>query len=900
MIIPVSTYRLQLNAAFNFNQVTELISYLQELGITTIYASPFFAAPAGSMHGYDVCDSHVLNSEIGTLDQLQQIAGALRKNDMTWLQDVVPNHMVYAMTNHRLADVLERGVYSPYYKWFDIDWQHPDPLLHGKLMTPFLGKPFNECLEAKELTVDICDGGFVVRYMNNRYPLSVGAFESLLSVLRTEQAPPEVEKLVQDLYGEAKMGWPLSSWREIKSSLIKPVLANEAQAAAIQRSLAVINADSKLLQTILQQQYYQLTWWQDANQLINYRRFFAVNELIALNMSGEEVFHEYHHLLQNLYQQKLIHGLRIDHIDGLQDPGEYLNRLRQLVGDDCYIIVEKILEHQEQLPASWPIQGTTGYEFTSQINWLLTNTNGAKDLVAYYRTLFPEMDDYKKIIFEKKRQFLEAYMGGEWYNLVSLLYRLQLVPDAIQPEALKQALGLFMCCLPVYRLYPEGQPVDAVSREILRQTFEEALQKEPALKETLYYLQSLWTVEENDADLNKRRLGFQKRLMQFTGPLTAKGVEDTTFYVYNALLAHNEVGDTPDIEHYSVNDFHQWILQRQQQHPYSLNATSTHDTKRGEDGRIRLNVLTWFVQEWQQQVEQWRQLNAKVKITKDGKQLPALQDEYFIYQSLIAGFPEDEQVTALYIERLQAYFIKSAREAKLYTNWQGPDETYEEAGCLFIEKILSQEHGFLSSFLPFYKTIVRYAQLLSLTQVLVKITVPGVPDIYQGNELWNTSYVDPDNRRPVDFHEHKKILQTLQEQEKKGITELLNYITGNRNAGFEKLYVSWKALQCRRQMGSLFLHGSYIPLYASRECGIIAYARQYERQWALVIAPVADTLLAAIGEEQLNGVFLTLPNDAPVTWKNVFTGATILNENKLPLHLIFKSFPVALLTGETK
>ncbi|WP_207515129.1 malto-oligosyltrehalose synthase [Longitalea luteola] len=900
MMIPVSTYRLQLNAAFAFKQVAELISYLQELGITTIYASPFFAAPAGSMHGYDVCDSHALNSEIGTLEQLQEIVTALRGNNMNWLQDVVPNHMVYGMTNQRLADVLERGVYSPYYKWFDIDWQHPDPSLHGKLMTPFLGKPFNECIEANELTIDICDGGFVVRYMDNRYPLSISAYESLLAVVRREQAAAEAEKLIQDLYGEAKMGWPLSSWREIKTSLIKPVLANEKQLAAVQQLLAVVNADTKLLQTILQQQYYQLTWWQDANQLINYRRFFAVNELIALNMSNEEVFHEYHHLLQNLYQQKLIHGLRIDHIDGLQDPGEYLNRLRQLLGDDCYIIVEKILEQQEQLPAAWPIQGTTGYEFTSQINWLLTNTQGAKEMVAYYRNLFPDMNDYKKIIFEKKQRFLEAYMGGEWYNLISLLYRLQLVPDTIQTDALKQALGLFMCCLPVYRLYPEGQPLDAVSKEILRETFEDAVQKEPALKEALDYLQSLWTIAENDADLNKRRLAFQKRLMQFTGPLTAKGVEDTTFYVYNALLGHNEVGDTPDKDHYSVNDFHQWILQRQQQHPWSLNATSTHDTKRGEDGRIRVNVLTWFTREWQQQVEQWRQLNSKHKITKDGQHLPSLHDEYFIYQSLIAGFPEDEQVTALYIERLQAYFIKSAREAKLYTNWQGPDEAYEEAGCLFIEKILSPEHDFVRSFLPFYKTIVRYAQLLSMTQVLVKITVPGVPDIYQGCELWNTSYVDPDNRRPVDFNEHKKHLQALKDQEKKGFKEALDYVTSNRNGGLEKLYVTWKALQCRRQMASLFLHGSYLPLNASAESGIIAYARQYEDQWALVIAPVSDRLLANIGEEQFTDVFLTLPANAPVQWTNVFTGETISVKNNLPLNAVFKSFPVALLTGETK
>ena len=590
--------------------------------------------------------------------------------------------------------------------------------------------------------------------------------------------------------------------------------------------------------------------------------------------------------------------MRIDHIDGLQDPGIYVNRLRRLFGDDCYIIVEKILEQHETLPEQWPTQGTTGYEFTSQVSWLLTNTTGAQEMVTYYRKLFPDMDDYPKLTFRKKQHFLQAYMGGEWDNLVRNLYTLQLVPGNVLPDVMKQALAMFMCCLPVYRLYPDDQPADETSQQIIRQTFEEAAQRAPDLQEQLARLQSIWQVEEKDPEMNKRRLIFQKRLMQFTGPLMAKGVEDTTFYVYNALLGHNEVGDTPAKDHYSVNDFHQWIIQRQQQYPFSMNATSTHDTKRGEDGRLRVNALTWLATYWQQLVEHWRLINVDCKLPWNNQKAPSLQDEYFIYQSLVAGFPEDEQITAEYITRLKDYFIKSVREAKLYTNWQQPDLEYEEAGCAFIENILSREHDFLKSFQPFLKTILEYAHVFSLTQTLVKITAPGVPDIYQGCELWDTSYVDPDNRRPVDFVKRKKYLQKIRELEKQGITAVYSYITCAKEEGLEKLYITWKALQCRRNNASLFLHGNYIPVYASVDCGIIAYVRQHENQWVLIIAPVSDTLLN--NKQLLADIYLWLPANAPLNWKNEFTGEAIIVDNKLPLKAVCTIFPVALLTGTTK
>ena len=900
MKVPLATYRLQLHATFTFKHVAEQIAYLHELGITTIYASPFFAASAGSMHGYDICDPKTLNKEIGNLEQLQQIAATLQRNNMTWLQDIVPNHMVFSMSNPRLYDVLERDAFSQYYSWFDIDWQHPDAELHGRVMVPVLGKPLTGCIQQKEIAVGFGEGGFEINYQKQTFPFSISAYDVLLSVMESEPAFEPVADLLYKLHTAASSDRSLTSWQDTKMFLLQPFMLIDSYKSLIKQLLLKINADEQLLQMVIQQQYYQLSFWQEANHKIDYRRFFAVNELIAINMEDEDVFNEYHSLILDLYEDNIIQGLRLDHIDGLREPGEYINNLRAMFGPSCYIIIEKILEKGETLPPLWPIQGTTGYEFGAQVNWLLTNMTGAKEMVNYYQTLFPEMPGYKDIVFEKKLTFLKKFMGGEWDNLVRNLYDGQLMPETIDREKVKQGLAVFMCCFPVYRLYPEDGRMDDESKRVIQETFEDAIRRAPELREPLTYLTAaVWNSDEEDESTNSHCLSFQKRLMQFTGPLMAKGVEDTTFYVYNALLAHNEVGDTPDVDAYSVAHFHNWILERQRDYPFSMNATSTHDSKRGEDARIRLNVLTWFVNEWKQLVEQWRQINSKFIITAIGTQAPMLQDEYFIYQSLIAGFPADGVVTDEYITRLNNYFIKSAREAKIYTDWQQPDSAYEEACCRFIEQILSPQHNFLQSFLPFFNTVLSYAHVFSLSQALIKFTAPGVPDTYQGCELWNTSYVDPDNRRPVDFTLPKAYLQEIKAEEKKGITSLYSYLRCEKQTGREKLFVTWKALQCRKKHEAVFLHGSYIPVYATIDCGIIAYTREHNNQWVLVIAPISNTLLSVKGKELLSDVHLLLPANAPVKWTNELTGETIDADNKLSLQAIYKIFPVGLLTGNS-
>lgn len=886
MEIPVATYRFQFNASFTFADLQKWLPYLQKLGISTIYASPVFAAPAGSMHGYDVADPHSLNPEIGTLEQWQEIARFMRQHNMTWLQDIVPNHMVFGMQNHRLADVLERGPFSAYYHYFDIDWQHPDPALNGKLMVPVLGKP----LEEAEVELGVTDDGFVIKYFDNQFPLSIDAYDNILSILPDEPEATALSNLLKQLYTEAIMDPSLLKWQEYKKKAFHNCFAEKANRSLAERVAASINNDQLLLSELLKEQYYQLSYWKETDSKINYRRFFAINELIALKMENEAVFFDYHNYIKSLYDQQLIQGLRIDHIDGLAGPGSYVERLRRLFGPDCYIVCEKILEQNETLPAHWPLQGTTGYEFLSFVNWLTTDTEGARKLVDFYRELFPDTPDYKDIVFEKKSQFLEKHMGGEWENLVHFLYKNNLASAAINRENLKQALGMFMRCLPVYRLYLDGQEIDEVSAAILEETFKEAKEKGTDIRKELGWLQNLWQPAK-DPETNKKRLAFLQRLMQFTGPLTAKGVEDTTFYVYNALLSHNEVGDTPDAIGYSVEAFHTTMQKRMKTQPLCMSATSTHDTKRGEDGRIRLNVLSMFAEEWKQHVQQWRTINASLAP-------PQPEDEYVIYESILAGFPPDGQLTEEFVTRLKEYFVKAVREAKVNSNWQEPNAEYEEACGQFIEKILTRSDGFLNSFLPFFETIQEYASVFSLSQALIKITAPGIPDIYQGCELWNYSFVDPDNRRPVDYALRDKYLTQLQQIQDP--VELLNYMAAQKKEGVEKLFVTWKALQCRNRFADLFTRGEYYPLNTNAACGVVAFARRYDNQWTIIAAPVLNTVMVPGNNSELwTGCCISLPAGSPVNFTNEFTGETFTTQKDLPLDIVFNAFPVALLTGQS-
>lgn len=885
MYIPSSTYRVQLHKDFTLADLENIIDYLHALGITTIYAAPVVRAAPGSMHGYDVIDPHVINPEIGTPEQLRRISSRLKEKNMSWLQDIVPNHMAFHPLNWRLMDVMERGNASPYYHYFDIDWHHPAAHLNSKLQVPFLGKELEACIADQEIKVSFSEGGFTVDYFQTSYPLSLSAYSVLFS------AHPEKVTGWKEFLKKAEALHDREAWQTHKMVFMKTIAGNEAEHFAVLELLETFNDDRQKLQQLLENQYYALTFWKHTEKQIGYRRFFTVNELICLRMEDDTVFDEYHKVLAKLYEERVVQGFRIDHIDGLKDPAGYIRNLRKRLGDDCYLIAEKILEAKESMPAQWPLEGTSGYEFLSHVSQLITNRKGARQLAAFYRELMPSLPAYQELVLANKRLILERYMAGEWDNLVRHLMSAGLSGN-FQPERIRAALGLLMISLPVYRIYPEHVPLKGNDVVVMSEAFHKALGHGAAYRAELEYLQRLVTQPLDDA-MRERVLDFLKRLMQFTGPLTAKGVEDTTFYVYNALISHDEVGDAPSTLGISVTNFHTRMAERQRVTPLSLNATATHDTKRGEDARLRLNVLCEFPDQWQQRVLQWFEMNRPFhQRTSKGSLAPSKNDEYYIYQAIVGGFPEELEVTPEWVARLQAYQVKVVREAKVYSDWGEPDAEYEAACSSFIRNILTPGSAFLTSLLPFMEKVSRAANRLALVQALIRITAPGIPDTYQGCELWDLSFVDPDNRRPVDYSRRKQYLDELIRKEREGKDALFGFLKDHCLHGVEKLFVTWKALNFRKHHADLFERGAYIPVQTTaKETAIVSYARHHEERWVIVTAPLG------VGGAPYTDDALILPEHAPVQWHNVFTGETFHAERRILLSECFRSFPVALLSS---
>lgn len=901
MQIPSSTYRIQLHKGFTFNELQRIIQYLHTLGITTLYASPVMQATPGSMHGYDVTDPHTLNAELGTIDEMKTVIRELHKKDMNWLQDIVPNHMAFHTDNYRLMDVLERGPHSPYYLYFDIDWNHPSPDLAGKVMVPFLGSEPDACLANGEIKLEFTAQGFQLKYFDTPYPASISAYTVMQSLLPNASAG--ITNILIKMAAAAE-GADYETWKSSRMEFIEAIRQDPTLLADLEKDLEVLNQNPAGLMQVLDAQHYRLAYWKETDKKINYRRFFTVNELICLRMEDEKVFDEYHTYLSKLFREKLLMGFRIDHIDGLQDPARYSRELRKLMGDGCYIIAEKILEATEEMPGHWPLQGTSGYEFLSFLNQLLTYRKGAKELLEFYQELVPDMPPYKKLIFDSKKLILENYLKGEWENLTQLFFSLDLGAGHDRPRV-KQALGQFMLCLPVYRIYPDALPLKGQSLVIIHEAFDKALNQGTGYTTELKHLQQLFTQSPQSEEMGERTLQFLKRLMQFTGPLTAKGVEDTTFYIYNPLISHDEVGDSPSSLGMSVQRFHEKMQARQAGTPLSLNATATHDTKRGEDARIRINVLSRMPAAWKEHVTRWMEINQPFRTTVNGKTIPEVNDEYFIYQSMLGGFPEDYAVSEEWIKRVQAYLNKALREAKVHSNWSDPDEQYENGCAEFVQRILQPDHIFLQSFIPFVKTVCGHAMVYSLSQTLIKLTAPGIPDIYQGCELWDLSFVDPDNRRPVDYEKRMEFLFQLVIREEKGKEAVLEYLREHREAGIEKLFISWKTLNFRRSNPSLFAEGDYIPLVVTgKEISAAAYARNRKDAWVLVIFPLG------MAKHEMNEPspddpeqFIVLPEQAPHRWTHAFTGEIFEAVNQLRLDDIFRHFPVALLlpaTAESK
>jgi (1->4)-alpha-D-glucan 1-alpha-D-glucosylmutase len=895
MYTPSSTYRIQFNKDFTFHDFDDIIDYLHVLGISTIYAAPILKSTRGSAHGYDVTDPHVIDPEIGTIEELREIIAKLKRKGMTWLQDIVPNHMAFDPSNKRLMDVMERGPASEFYNYFDIQWDHPSPSLNKKLMVPFLGDSLDTCLKKNQLTLSFGKNGFEVSYFKTAYPISSVGYDILFSIFRSAAA----KKLRQD-WNDFIKGRAFTSgivtWKKLKTKWINSLSAQDR--SAIKEIVERVNSDTEKISKVLAAQHYVLTHWKDSEREINYRRFFTINQLICLRMEDKKVFDEYHTFLLSLYKEGLIQGLRIDHIDGLKDPTQYIKNLRDLFGDTCYIIAEKILETKEAMPADWEVQGTSGYEFLAHVSQLFTDRKGAKQLLDFYRTLVPELPDYKQLVVTNKRKMLENYMGGEWDNLASYFEALGLLGN-FSKEKIREALGEMMVSMPVYRIYPEEIPLRGKELTIISEAIANAKNAAPVLVAPLDYLASLFSSSGEDG-AGKDILAFLQRLMQFTGPLTAKGVEDTTFYIYNPLISHDEVGDSPSTLGITISEFHKRMVIRQQTAARSLNATATHDTKRGEDVRIRLNVLSEIPETWKSAVADWMEVNKNHTHSKSGQRLISVNDEYFIYQSIIGGFPEDRAVSEEWIKRLQEYLTKVVREAKVNSSWESPDEAYETRISKFIEGILSADSDFLKNAITFVQGMLNTAQAYTLAQTLIKITAPGIPDFYQGCEVWDLSYVDPDNRRRVDYDMRKKYLDKIRQKEKEGGSSLMCFLKENRQAGLEKIFVAWKALNFRRSSQRLFIEGEYIPLPASNGDKVaVCYARHFQDDWCLVVVPLA---IARDETHDLRHKWtdeaIVLPPSMPRTWINIFTGDQIDVDNRLFLRDVLEIFPLVLLKNK--
>lgn len=880
MYYPSATYRVQLNSSFTFSQLQDIVEYLHKLGISTIYASPITKAMKGSTHGYDVCSPDVLNAEIGTEEQLEKIHQHLSEKGMGWLQDIVPNHMAFLCDNERITDVMERGPQSPFYRYFDIDWNHYDPAYKGKLMVPFIGKELKQAVQDGDIRILFDKKGFHVANGDDKYPVATDSLSFLFSLVNDNAGKAITHRLLGKIEADT------DEWKKVKAIWLQDILKNEEQ---IRRALAKVNEDKALLQNFLDQQYYIFTWYKATEQEINFRRFFTVNQLICLRIEDELVFNNYHQLAKKLYDKNLLQGLRIDHVDGLYNPKEYGERLRKLVGEDAYIIAEKILEYNEDFAGDWQMQGTSGYEFLSFTNQLLTDKKGGEKLLSFYKELVPQTHLYEDIVWEKKHTFLYTQMGGELENLMRLAEDLHLFStEPTEPEKLKEALGNLMASFPLYRIYPQNYPLDKEALQIVNIAFGRAQKKAGDAGKELALLKTIFTADGNQpGDGNK--LLFLKRLMQFTGPLAAKGVEDTTFYVYNPLISHNEVGDAPSQLGSTVEEFHDKMQSRQRNNPYSLNATSTHDTKRGEDARMRINALASVPDEWIQMVNNWRQMNTPFIKPVNSNPAPSVNDEYFIYQSLIGSFPEDLQVTDAFRDRTYAFLEKALREAKVETTYSEPNADYEQACKEFVTALLDTSHPFLESFIPFLKKLIDKATLYSLAQTIIKITAPGIPDIYQGCELWDTSYVDPDNRRPVDYPLRKTLLDNIIEKEKQAGENLFAYLQTHAQEGAVKLFVTYKTLHLRRTYNDVFLHGEYKPLQTN-STKVVAYERRDNHTSILVIIPLstddkASEIKVRFAEEQ----------DTVTSWKNIYTNETLSSDGNTRSVSVNRLLPVTIL-----
>ena len=965
-IIPRATYRLQFNRDFTLAQAAELVPYLAELGISHCYASPYLKARPGSGHGYDIVDHNALNPEIGSIEDFERFVAALRAHGMGQLLDMVPNHMgVMGADNGWWLDVLENGQASAYASYFDIDWEPLNTELRGKVLLPLLGDHYGTVLSRGELTLgfDAAHGEFSLAYYQHRLPVDPAEYprivahrlERLAAALGVQHETLQRLQSLVTAFGHlpprVEPDPARCAERSRDKEMLKRQLAELCAAAPdiahhLEENVAEFNgrrgdADSfELLHELIKAQTWRLAYWQVASDEINYRRFFDINDLAALRMENDAVFEDTHRLVLELIAQDKVHGLRIDHPDGLYDPGRYFRRLQACVGGrqeagpgavdadaaglPLYLVLEKIMAEHEWLPADWPIHGATGYRFANLANNLFVDAAAEKKMTRIYADFIGERIDFDELVYQSKKLIMRSALASELNVLANKLARIASASRYTCDFTLNNLRGALMevvACFPVYRSYLAAGHISVDDQRYIEWAVAVAKKRSPAADVSIFdFVRAVLTTqiaEGKNQAYRDRVWAFAMKFQQFTSPVMAKGLEDTSFYRYHRLASLNDVGGDPRRFGVSVAAFHAATRLRAGRWPHNMLATSTHDSKRAEDVRARINVITEIPAAWKLSLKRWSRMNRSKKRSLDDTLAPSANDEYLLYQTLIGTWPLDsldEAALADYRARIEAYMIKAVREAKVHSSWINVNADYEAALAAFVQALLApgEKNLFLADFAPAATRLARFGLINGLSQVLLKLTSPGVPDIYQGCELWQFNLVDPDNRRPVDYAQRARLLAELKTlthtpTPRETWPQRLRPLVARLEDSRIKLYLTWRALRLRARWADVFREGDYLPLAVNGAAAehLCAFARCHDGRAVVVVVP---RLLARLCGDldpataaPWGDTRIALPGEpAAAAWHNVLTGEVHVAGESLAAAALLGTFPVALLVNDAE
>ena len=883
--IPRSTYRLQLHKDFTFDDAGVIAPYLRDLGNSHVYSSPYQQAGPGSMHGYDVVDHHRVNRDLGGAEAHERFSKRLGELGLGQVLDIVPNHMSVHRENRMWWDVLENGPSSRFATFFDIDWNSAEEKLRDKVLMPVLGDQYGRVLARGEIKLAREGQCFLVKYGEQAFPMAPRSIAWPLGRGAALAPSDELNFLAASF---ARLPAPESQEREVQLSrnrdkqvlqkLLQRLCEEEPRAcSAIDEAMEEINSNIESLDEILSQQNFRLAYWKTSDQELGYRRFFDVNSLIGLRMERQYVFDETHELILYWLEKGVLDGIRIDHPDGLRDPKQYLDRLRAKA-PDAYIVVEKILEPGEWLRTEWPVDGTSGYDFLNVCNDLLIKPEGMEALTAIYRDFTGQPIDFNEITFEKKTNVAKETLASDVNRLANIFVQIcesnREFRDFTRAD-IRRAIRAVAACFHVYRTYVVASREELCEddRKHIGAALREAVERKPDIDPSLFgFIGDVLTLKI----AGEREAEFVARFQQFTSPVMAKGVEDTAFYDYDRLTGLNEVGGDPSSNGLSLQQFHEYNAHMQRTFPLTMTTLSTHDTKRADDVRARLAVLSEVPDRWSLQLEQWSEANRDLRTGN----YPDPNTEYFLYQSLIGAWPIDAQ-------RTKAYMQKAMSEAKLETSWTSKNEAYEKAVASFVDGLFARP-AFIDSLQAFVHGINRSGRVNSLTQTLLKYTAPGMPDLYQGAELWDHSLVDPDNRRPVDYKCRAKLLKEMKQLSPE---QFVASCESNFEDGSPKLWVIQQALQLRNEQPESFGAGAaYTPLLTDGPAAdhVAAFSRGDD---VIAVGQRFPQTLSGNWQETT----LALPGG---TWTDRLSGARH-SGGRVQLAQLLQRFPVALLVRNT-